>query len=130
MIKSIALVLSVCMLSNIASADLVNCDWKSIKTNPDHTYVYSEPLHICVGHLVYNQTLDLKTIDSLNLAIDAQADALDKADQQAQVWKAEDTILINKINEIQDQEKSKSWIWFGIGFVSASALIYGASRLK
>ena len=117
------------LFTNFATAEIVNCDWKSIKHNVDETYTYSKPLHLCVGKLVYNQTLDNQQIDDLTKATKELNLALDKADQQSQIWQTEATTLRSKIDEIEQHERSKNWIIFGLGFLTASAAIYATSRI-
>jgi hypothetical protein len=125
----VALILATLLFSNASSASIVICDWKQIQSNPNGTFTYSKDLHVCVGHLVFNQIADNQQISDLNKALDDLGVALQKSDEQAQIWKSTSNEENLKINEIKSQERSKGWILFGLGFLAASVAIYGTAAI-
>jgi hypothetical protein len=121
--------LSMTLFASAANASIVNCDWQTIQ-KVNGNYLYSPKQHICVGRLVFNQIKDNQQIDELTKSNYDLKDALKKADAATELWKAEDVALIKNVNSIKSHEKTMNWIYFGLGFLAASAAVYGASHLS
>jgi uncharacterized protein involved in high-affinity Fe2+ transport len=125
--KSISAVLGIIFLGNAALAD---CDFSTIKVNPDGSRTYSLAQHICVGQAVQaNTTKDLQ-IQDLTGAVNLKDIALKAADQRADTWMNADLKLESNIQSIDKNKKDNEYLAFGLGILVTYLAVSAAAKLS
>ena len=127
--KFISLFLIICFSCSICFAD---CDWKTIKAQPDGTFTYTQDCHLKVGELVKEAQLREEQVKKLNEAIALQDLEISKLQDRINLWKdttykLEDKLISN--NNWGDYSKS---LYFGLGVLTTvlSGYAVGAANRK
>jgi hypothetical protein len=114
-----------CMTIN-AFAD---CDWSQIKKNPDNTFTYSEPLHLCVGKLVQDNKVKTQQIADLTKALTMKDLSIKASDDRANLWMSTSEKLEDRVNKLDSMEKKNEWLYFGLGALTVLGAGYTAAKL-
>lgn len=86
-------------------------------------YHYTGDCHIEVGKEIKKAQERKKIIELKDLAIEVQIKRADK-------WEKTATDLENKLDKIEELNKEKQWLYFGLGILLMGAATYGAGQLR
>ena len=126
--KAISLILSLSLISSVSFAD---CDFATmVKKLDDGTFNYSKECHIKNGENVRDLGIANQQVEKLNQAIVLKDTAISKADERAEMWKGAAIKMDDRITTAENMQNTNKWLYFGVGFLSAIAAVYGAKQLR
>lgn len=106
------------------------CEWSTgIHLLPDSNYEYSRECHVRVGETVRDLSIEIKKTELLTSAIKLKDVAISKSDERADMWMKTSQDLEKRVETLDRMNSQTKWIYFGLGFLAASAAVYGASKL-
>lgn len=110
--KLILLMTLFSFISNIAFGD---CDWSTIKKNPDNSYTYSAQLNLCVGNLVQQNSILTQQVADYQKAISLKDLAITASDQRIALWQKTSDDEQSRLAKMDADQKMSSWLYFGLG---------------
>jgi hypothetical protein len=127
--KTISVLMSILLFSNIAFCDQ-SCDWKTgITPGPNKTFVYSEACHLQVGKLVQDSAVKDQQIKDLSTAIDLKNLAINFSDQRATLWQKNSLDAQDRLSKIDSEQKHNDFLYFGLGILSAIGVGFATAKL-
>ena len=125
--KIIAIILSLCLFSNIAFAD--NCDWSKINKLSDGGYEYNPTLNLCVGNLVEQNKIQAQQLQDYQKAISLKDLAIKDDDSRIQIWQKTSDDEMDRVNKLDSSSKTNQWIFFSLGVLTVIGSGFLAARL-
>jgi len=123
--KFLIALITMSFLSNVALAD---CDYSKIQ-KVEGGYLYTKDLHLCVGEMKQDLEIAQKQNEKFVKALDLKDLAISKADQRADMWMNTSFKLEDRVNTIQDMQKTNQWVYFGLGVLSVFVAGYAANQM-
>lgn len=124
--KTICLILSFAMFSNIAWAD---CKWADGVKKTEQGYLYTAECHGRVG--IMAKDLDDRAIEVENLrkTIDLKDLTIKKADERTELWRDTTFKVEDRLTKIESAAETNKWVYFGLGVLSVFAAGYAAKQV-
>jgi hypothetical protein len=114
------------LVAPLANAD---CDFATgITPGPNKTFVYTEACHQKVGAVVQDNKNKTTQVDDLNKAISLKNVALDNADKRATLWMDTSGKLEDRLQKVDNLQKTNERIYFGLGVLTAVISIFAAAK--
>lgn len=105
------------------------CDFSTgITKNDNSTFIYNRECHLYVGEIRRDLLISQEQLKKLGQAIDLKDQALEKANQRADLWMETSFKLENRLNAIDKFRKDNEMIYFGLGMLTMFAAAYVTSR--
>jgi hypothetical protein len=125
--KIISALLVGCLLS---SQSFASCNWeKDVKVNQDGSYTYSKDCHLQVGLSLDELDLRRKQVAELNKTIELKDLAIRYSDERVRLWMDSSLKMNERLNQYEATKGSQQWLYFGLGVLTTSLAVYGASSL-
>lgn len=124
--KTICLILSFAMFSNIA---LANCKWADGTKKVEGGYLYTDACHGRVGILV--KDLDDREVEvkALRKTIELKDLTIQKADERTELWRNTTFKVEDRLNNLESAANTNKWVYFGLGVLSVFAAGYAAKQV-
>jgi len=107
-----------------------DCDFKTgIEALPDGRYAYSRDCHLQVGSMKKQIANQQQQISDLNQAITLKDLALVDSQKQADLWKSTSLGLQDRLQTVNQMQKTNDFLYFSIGIVSTIATGFAISSL-
>lgn len=125
--KFLIALVAMTFLSNVAFAE---CDFKTgITKQESGNYTYTRECHIKVGEMKQDLDISQQQNEKYVKALDLKDLALTRADQRADMWMNTSFKLEDRVNTIQEMQKTNQWVYFGLGVLSVFAAGYAAKQI-
>lgn len=95
----------------------------------DNGYLYTNECHIWVGKKIQELDLRINQVNELNKAIELKDLALRKTEERVGIWMDTAFKANDRLNQYESIKSRNEWLHFGLGVLTTSLAVWGASRL-
>jgi hypothetical protein len=106
------------------------CEVAKIKKQQDGTYSYPVDCHADYGRLKKVEVEREKQVALLNKTIELKDLALDTSLKRVEIWQKSTYKVEDRLLKFERNSDTMKWIYFGLGILTMSAAVHGASKIK
>lgn len=126
--RTVAIFMSMLCISNVAFAD---CDYsKGVTPLTNGEFSYTKDCHIKNGVNLRDLRIADEQVKKLTEAASLLDLALAKANERSELWQSTSYGLEKRVETMDELYQRNKWLYFGLGVLTASAAVWGASRLR
>lgn len=105
------------------------CDFKSDVKKTEGGYIYTTACHVLIGKKLEELDIRIKQVEELNKAVELKDLALRKSEERNVLWMDTAYKANERLNQYEAARSMNGWIHFGLGVVTTSLAVWGASSL-